>query len=303
MGNNTLLDRLKHEFKIGGIVKQLILINAIVFLSLILLEVFAKLFNVEFVYVFIFKMLALPGDLSDVIFQPWSIITNIFVHSGLSHFFWNMLVLYFIGRLYTQFFSDNRLLVTFIIGGVVGSLLQVSSYYIFPYFENAPHLPVVGASGAVYALIGAILYYRPRLEINLFIITVPFWIIGMLFILSNIVSLTTISPSGGVAYFAHVGGVAFGFISVMNLNSSKQFTNRMVRFWENTKWKNPFKRRTKFKIYKNEDIRKMSDDEYRGTKKGNQEKVNAILEKISKGGYDSLTKAEKEFLFKFGNDL
>ncbi len=301
MANNTVLERLRAEFRSSGELKRLIIINTVVFIFLIGLRVISNLFKSEELYRIIANGMALPGNFGDLIFKPWSLITSLFTHYDLSHFFWNMLMLFFTGRLYLAFFSGSRLVVTYILGGMFGGLLQIAAYQIFPLFEDVPMGGIIGASGAIYAIIGAILYHRPKTTVQLFFaINIPFWVLAGLFLLSDFMAL---DQKSNVAHFAHIGGALFGVLSVMGMQNHNQLVNRLTRYWSNIKWTNPFKRQARFKVYKNDDVRRMTDDEYRGSKKENQDKVNAILEKISKGGYDSLTKSEKEFLFKFGNDL
>jgi len=301
MTGETLGDKIKQEFRSGSKLNQLLLINTIVFIILAIILALSNLTQSGGLYNVLLSILSLPGEPGEILFQPWSIITNLFVHKDLSHFFWNMLMLYLIGRLFITLFSENRLVTTYLLGGIFGGLLHVLAYQIFPLLIAEPHYGVIGASGSIYALIGAILYFRPTTKVQLLLLRVeiPFWLIAGLFLIGD---LTALDAQDGVARFAHIGGAIFGVLSVLNIQNSKQFMNRLTRYWSNKNWRNPFKQNKRFKVYKNEDYKRMSDDEYRSVKKDNQEKVNAILDKISKGGYDGLSKAEKEFLFKYGND-
>ena len=301
MAESRLLSRLKNEFNSGSEFKRLIIINAVVFLGLVFLKVITSLFKIESIYNSVASQLILPGKFSEVIFKPWTMLTHMFTHLELAHFFWNMIMLFLIGRLFLSLFGGRRLIVTYLIGGLIGGLFHILSYQMFPLFEGVIIKGATGASGSVYAFIGAILYYKPKIEIRVyFTFKIPFWILASIILLGDVLGL--VKP-GNIAHFAHIGGALFGVLSVMNIQSSKQYMNRIIKFWENINWKNPFKKRTKFKVYKNEEYRKMNDDDYRHLKQDNQAKIDAILDKISKGGYSSLSKAEKDFLFKFGNDL
>lgn len=299
--SSNIVDRIKAEFKPGSELKQLLIINGLFYISLNLAKVFLSLLGLESVFNIIFNTLILPGDISEILFQPWSIITNIFVHIDFFHFLWNMVMLYYLGKFFELFFSGNRLIITYVIGGVIGAFAHVLSYKIFPVFAKDMVPSILGASGAIYAIMGAILYHRPKLEVQLFFgIKVEFWVIAGLLILSNLFSLAKVD---GIAYFAHVGGAVLGIVSVININDKKQLFNRLEQWWKKFSFRNIFeKKKPKFKVHRNEDFQKMSDDEYRSVKKQDQERIDAILDKISKGGYESLTKREKEFLFKHSNE-
>lgn len=300
MSNLNIVERIKYEFKTGGNLKILIFINVLVFVFFALLQIFAKLFHAQGVYNFVREQTALPGTLIEILLQPWSLVTSLFVHADFFHIAFNLLWLYFIGQLFLQYFSQRKLLLTYILGGIAGSLLHVLSYDIFPYLQMRDPKGLIGASGAVEAFFGAMLFYRPTIKVQLFFgISIPFWVLALFFILSDFAALTRLD---GIAHFAHIGGFVFGLISMINVNQSGQFMNRFERWIYGLNLKNTFKKKPKMKVYRNEDFRMMNDDQYREAKATEQEKVNAILDKISKGGYDSLSKAEKAFLFKFGND-
>ena len=296
----NLLDRIKYEFKNGGSLKTLIIVNVLVFIGLKLIFVFAELFQSPSIYPWIGNVLSMPGELSDLLFQPWAIVTSLFMHADIFHLLFNMIMLYFVGSIFLTFFSERKLFLTYILGGIAGNLLHVLSYDIFPLYMQYNPMGVIGASGAVYAFFGAILFYRPTLNVRLiFGINIPFWVLTAFFLIGDFAALT---KPDGVAHFAHLGGALFGIISVIGVEKSTQFMNRFEKWYFNLSWKHIFKPKPKLKVYKNKDYRKMNDDQYRDSKNEQQEKINAILDKISKGGYDSISKAEKEFLFKFSNE-
>lgn len=297
MEKNNILDFLKSQYKYGGMFIKIIMINALVFVTLILLKVISELFVSSAIYNMVGEFLSMPGTLSQLLFKPWSIITAQFTHFELGHLFWNMLMFYFTGRLFVQFFGNTRLLSTYIFGGIFGGLIHIISYLIFPYFASQEPASIVGASAAVSAIVGALVFYKPELKIRLFFaIEVPFWVLGLLFIAGDIINLTS---EDGVAHFAHLGGVAFGILSVLNANKSSNFMNRLDKL---VSFKFTFKRQPKMKVYRNTDTNKMTDDEYNSNKANKKEQMNVILDKISEHGYERLSKAEKDFLFKFGNE-
>jgi len=297
MQQNNFIDYIKNAYRTGGLIIKIMMINTFVFLFYVVLSIIGKLFLIngtDQLFEFLFVM---PGTFSQLIFKPWTLVTNLFAHAGFGHFFWNMIMFYFTAKLFVQFFGEKRLLSTYIFGGIFAGLLHIVSYIIFPFFDNQIPANILGASGSIAALIGALVYYQPQLKIRLFfMLEIPFWIFGVLFILSDLIYLTR---ADGIAHFAHIGGVIFGVLSVLKVNQSSNFMNTLDK-WVSFNFS--FKRQAKMKVYRNKDTNKMSDDFYRDNKAKKQQQVDAILDKISKNGYESLTKKEKDFLFKYSNE-
>jgi len=297
MTQNNIIDYIKVQFKTGGMVKNLILVNAVVFIFFVVLQVVSALFNINGLYDTVGEYLIMPGTFGEILYKPWTIVTALFTHTEIGHFFWNMLMLYFTSKMFMQYFGERRLLTTYIFGGIFGGLIHVLSYLIFPYFADQVPASILGASGSVAALIGALVYYQPQLKIRLFFaLEIPFWLFGAFFILSDLIGLT---KNDGVAHFAHIGGVIFGVLSVIKANQSSNFMNRLDKVFD---FKFSFKRQPKMKVYKNSSANKMTDDQYNSNKVNKQKKMDAILDKISANGYDNLTKAEKDFLFKYSHE-
>ena len=297
MQKNNIIEFLKSQYKYGGMFVKIIMANVIVFVILLLLKVISELFILTGLHSAIGEFLSMPGTFSDLLFKPWSIITALFTHFEFGHLFWNMLMFFFTAKLFVQFFGDTRLLSTYIFGGIFGGLIHIVSYLIFPYFANQEPASIVGASAAVSAIIGALAFYKPELKVRLlFAIEVPFWVLGLLFIAGDIINLTS---EDGVAHFAHLGGVAFGILSVINANKSSNLMNTLDKL---VIFKLPAKRQPKMKIYRNSDTKKMTDEQYNSNKVNKKEQMNVILDKISEHGYERLSKKEKDFLFKFGNE-
>lgn len=126
--------------------------------------------------------------------QPWTLLTSMFVHAGILHFFMNMLMLYFFGRFVLGLLGENRFLFIYFVGGLAGSLVFV---LIGPAFAIA-----VGASGALYAVMGTLAVLRPRIKVLVFfMIPVDLWLV---------VVAGAMIVSRGVAWQAHLGGLALG---------------------------------------------------------------------------------------------
>jgi membrane associated rhomboid family serine protease len=235
------------------------------------------------------NMFYLQTDLGAFAAHPWGLITYFFSHLGFLHLLSNMLMLYIFGRIFIQFFSQKRLFYTYVLGGIIGGLFEMGAQ-IFPTM-GTPIL--IGASGSVMAVMLAIAAHKPFLELNFFNIFRPklYAVAGILFILD----LISLGLRDGTGYFAHVGGAILGYISVQQLKSSTNIVNMAARFGD---WfKSLFRKKPKLSIEKG-DTRRMTDEEYNLNKKEQQEKVDRILDKISKSGYESLSKQEKDFLFR-----
>jgi len=296
MQDRNLSEELKFQFKHGGIHIRLIFINAIVFLAIILLSLIGQITDQkELFHLISIKGFALQTNLSDLAVTPYGFITSIFSHFEFLHFLSNMIFLFFIGNIFRQFFSDRRMLHVYIVGGIAGGLLEV---IVHQFTEQYP--TVIGASGSITALFIAMAFYKPNYQVNLFgVIPVRLYIIALIFILSELFQMTQVSNT---AHFAHIGGALIGFLSVQNLYSSSNIINwteslqqRIAVLFSGRKRKGP-----KLKAQKGGRVVK-TDEEYNLDAKAKQAKIDKILDKISKSGYESLTKAEKDFLFSQSN--
>ena len=193
--------------------------------------------------------------------------------------------------MFEQLFDKRRLWQTYLFGGITGGLLEIIAHYIFPSFQNSEHI-VVGASGSIMAIFTALAFHSPNIKVNLFgILPIKIYFIAVFFLLNDLIGIS--NPQDNVAHFAHLGGAIFGMISIQSLHSKNNILSVLGRFFDNMLIF--IKGNKKSKTYTN--TRFKTDEEYNLDKKTRQEKTDAILDKISKSGYESLTKAEKDFLF------
>ena len=293
----SISDELKHQYKTGGMLIKLIFINVIVFLVINLIGVIGRLSGGSTEALLdglVYDIFTIQTGLKAFISHPWGLITSIFSHQGFIHLLFNMLLLYSFGRLFLQFFTQKRLFYTFLVGGIFGGLFEIGSH-IFPTISTTS---AIGASGAVMAIIIAVAAHKPNLELNLFgTFKLKLFILAGVLFVANFISLGTVNVDGtaGTAHFAHIGGAVLGFISVKQLKSSTNIINMAQRFGD---WfLSLFRKKPKLSVNKG-DTRRMSDEDYNQDKKLRQEQVDKILDKISKSGYESLSKKEKDFLFK-----
>jgi membrane associated rhomboid family serine protease len=296
MQDRSLSEELKFQFKNGGMHIRLIFVNVVVFLIIILLGLIGKITGQEYlINVIKDKGFALQTNLSDLAVAPYGFITSIFSHFSPLHLLFNMIFLYFAGNMFRQFFSDRRMLHVYVVGGLAGGLAEVIAHQF-----GTQYPAVIGASGSIMALFIAMAAYRPNIQVSLFgIIPVKLYVIALIYVIADLAQ--TLS-SDGTAHFAHLGGALIGFLSVQNLHSSSNIINwteslhqRILSYFANRKKRSP-----KMKTQKGGRVVK-TDEEYNMDAKARQQKIDKILDKISKSGYESLTKAEKDFLFSQSN--
>jgi len=295
MQEQNFFEYIKNAYRKAGVIGKFIAANTIVFLFFSILFLVEKLFLIDNLTNNVKIWFAAPGDPSELLYKPWSIVTQLFTHADFGHFAFNMLAFYFTARIFVQFFGEKRLITTYFVSGIFAYLFHIGCFYLIPAFQQNVVPGLIGASGAVMAIFMAIAVHRPGFRVHLYgLIKVPLMLLALLYIFYDLRGV--VNPDG-IAHLAHLGGAAFGALSVMNIQSPKNFMNRLERWL--SKLKKPrfsFKRKPKMKVYKT-DARTMSDDDYNSGKKVHQDRVDAILDKISKKGYEGLTKEEKEILF------
>lgn len=286
MKSNTLL----YQFKTSDIATKLIVINVILFL---LIRVVAFLFGLSAST--LIQWIALPEDFFKLLLQPWSIVTYSFVHLGLWHLVFNMLVLYWFGSYVLNLFSEKRFLTIYLLGAIAGGILYVLAYNIFPVFSGYTG-KLIGASAAVRAIMIFIAAYTPHSKLRIFTFNISLWHIGVAVVLLDILQLTSANNPGGM--LAHLGGALLGYVYAMQLKKGNDIGVWFENFiaWIVQLFKP--KKKKKFKhVYRTTQQKKTRfNKDILNTDK--QKKIDALLDKIAKSGYDSLTKAEKEFLFK-----
>ena len=285
-----IFDDIKRTFKEGSALTRLIYINLGVFLLVKILGVVFYLANQPFVVV---NWLSVPSTISELAVKPWTLITYMFFHVRFIHILFNILGLYWFGKLFLYHFEGSKLTSVYLLGGISGGLLYVFAYNLFPVFQGLNGL-LLGASGAVIAVLVAASVYDPNREIYLFFIgKFPLKYVAAFYVLLSIISISTSNPGGNIA---HLGGALWGWIYIVQLRKGKDMGDGFIRFLN--KIAEMFKPKNNMKVTYKQPPR--DDHEYNKMKHAQQEEINKILEKIAKKGYDSLTKSEKELLFKQG---
>jgi len=250
-----------------------------------------------------FSWLELPSDFSDFILKPWSIVTYAFLHGDFWHIVFNMLWLYFIGRMFLNLFSAKMALNIYFLGAIFGGLLFMLCYTLLPNVFDV-NSRLVGASASVRALLIFICAYMPNQEVRFFTFSLKLWYIGVAIVILDILGLISgisdpiYGNSGG--YLAHLGGNLLGYYYAKQLLKGKDIGKGFEKLMDAiANMLKPSKKAPLKTVHKNK-------SKVGGYTKGefnqfnNQKKIDIILDKISKSGYDSLTAKEKEFLFKAG---
>jgi membrane associated rhomboid family serine protease len=272
----NILNEIKQQYKLGDVPQKLIFINILVFfLSIVFF------FKFRFGFFDYPNWLALTSDYKEVVFYPWTLITYGFLHADPFHLLFNLIFLYFISILFYTFFTTRQFLTVYFLGSIFGGIV----YLIYSNLFNHSNL-IVGASGSIMAVFIAVAAYSPNMPIKLPLIGfVKIWHVALFYVFVDLLYLLSDNTGG---HIAHLSGSVVGFVFAMLMKRGIDIS-QIFNFKK--------KKNTTFKkVYKNKPTKKyqsarVSDVNF------TQRQIDEILEKISKSGYDSLTKEEKEFLF------
>lgn len=269
--------------RIGGFISSLNIVQKIIFYIVCIhflpyiLDVIFYLFKVEFKSQSIFKWFYISADFSELIFKPWSIFTYGFFHnqSSFSHIFWNMILFYYFGNIVYDLFGKKTLKRLFFSGIIAGGLTYIISYNLFPVFSGIKS-SMIGASAGVSAIIFFLTFYNPNYRIRIFFFDLKLLYLAIFLFIYDIIQIPYGNAGG---HIAHIGGSVWGYYFYKNLYNHN-FIDYFFSFFESSK--------------KNKSTMNNTNNKF------NQNKIDSILDKISESGYDSLSKQEKEYLFKAG---
>lgn len=285
-------DDIKKSFSSGSSLTKLIYINIAVFLAISIVSIIGYLLNNQAIALKALNLFSVPSSLGALLLRPWTLITYMFTHKDILHILFNMLWLYWFGLIFLQYLDQKKLVAVYLLGGICGAVVYIFSFNIFPAFKHVVAESVaIGASASVMAVVVAIAVYVPDYSVNLLLIgRIKIKYVALaIFILTSVMDFSV--NSGGK--LAHIGGGLFGYVYTVNLRRGRDLgkgINRIIDFFSTL-----FKPRRKLRVtYK----KRATDYEYNKARIDHQEKINKILDKISKGGYDSLTKEEKDLLFR-----
>jgi membrane associated rhomboid family serine protease len=286
-------------FRDGDALSRLIAYLLGSFVLILVLRILSQ-FSMMPVYGTLMPYFTLPADLSELLFKPWTLFSYMFVHEDFTHILFNLLYLYFAGQLFQSYLGADKLWSTFILGGLSGGLLYVLAYNLFPFFSDQLALATNrGASAGIMAILVSTAVIAPHFPVRLFfVLEVKMWQVAALLILLDLAYMPT-SNQGG--HIAHIGGALFGFIMARKWRDQRIFIGAFMNDWIE-RIKDALKGRSRLKV-----AHSRRADKGRGASskspnnKADQERLDAILDKISKGGYESLSKEEKDFLFRMSD--
>ena len=287
-------EKLFFRFQQFNVAEKLIAFNVIFFVIPLLVNTFLFLFKIPIdSYTVWFE---LSSSFSELVFKPWTLISYSFLHSGFFHLFFNMYIFLFTSRLFLNLFKSNSLLNVYFLGVIFGGLLFLFSYNFFPAFENSkPYM--IGSSAGVMSLLIFMSTYSPNLEVRLIIFNVKLLYIGIAFMMLDVIQIPYGNAGG---HIAHLGGALLGFFYANKLKNGVDIGlpfERIIFKLFNLFQFNKTKMNVAFKNKSNKKFSGRNDN----NSKTHQKKIDEILDKISSSGYESLSKKEKDFLFKVGN--
>ena len=285
------LKNLKYRFERFSIAEKIIVLNIVFFIIPFFIQTLLYLFKLPS-STFSSWFHLLPS-FSEVLFRPWTLFTYSFLHASFSHILWNMLLLYYTSQMYLNLFSEHQFLKNYILGVLVGGLFFLIGYNLFPVFEGI-YPPLVGASAGVMAVLIFVATYTPNQEIRLLFINVKLQYIGIALVLIDILQIPYSNAGGRLA---HLGGAFIGYLYATQLKQGTDIGSFLDRIWSY------FNTLTKPSAVKNmRTVHRTQKTVKRKPSPTNQQKIDAILDKISTSGYESLKQEEKDFLFQSGKD-
>tara|TARA_Y100000739_G_scaffold228905_1_gene241972 strand:+ start:1823 stop:2692 length:870 start_codon:yes stop_codon:yes gene_type:complete len=267
----------------NGLIK-IILINIIIFVSISILEVFITLSGGGSLFRVVINKLMLPASFTTFILQPWSLISYFFLHLSFGHILWNMLFLYWFGKIIHDNIGNNAVISLYILGGIIGGLSYMALFNIIPFYEDrVSESLMLGASAGVFSIVAGSATLLPNYTFYLlFLGPVRIKYIALFYILLSFFDVTGSNAGGEIA---HIGGALIGYLFIKQLQNGVNMGDGVIKIINLFNRKNSSKKEKEFTINKETSF-DISQDE-----------IDKILDKISESGYSSLSKKEKEKLF------
>jgi len=281
-------ESMKNFFRQKSVLNWLITINVGLWLMVAFSNLFMRLYQLQSPNA-LMTYLSLPANLSVLAHRPWTAVTYMVLHNRFGTLLLNMAMLWLGGLVFRNQLTEKQLLLTYLVGGLVGAVFFVVAYQIFPIYETAKLTATVwGSTAAVMAVLAAAVAYSPDNGVPLLLLgrTKFFWVL----VVYIVIDLVGISPENAGTYFAHLGGALYGFIYGLLLRNGIKV--------QGPKRRKPKMEYTPYEEVYDEPQVPRSDEEYNYQKAEKERNMDAILDKIAKSGYASLTAEEKEYLFK-----
>lgn len=288
----AFIDDIKRTYQQGSMLMRLIFINIAAFVLLHVLVLGAILFNVQGET--LLSWVELPSGLWLLLRRPWTLVTYMFAHYSLLHILFNMLWLYWLGRIFMEFFSSKQLVGLYLMGGLGGALLYLLAYNLLPYFA-ASHGLLIGASASVIAIVVAVAVYVPDYKIGLlFLGEVAIKWVAIVTVIIAVLGLDGGNIGGNIA---HIGGAAVGAWFALSIKQGHDITrplNAMIDFivglFNGRSFKLPrFQSKSRQASVGQGGAQQQSRSQsHRPDDLVSEEELDIILGKIKAAGYDAL---------------
>lgn len=288
---STIIDRLKEKYKTGNVLIKLIFINVGVFILLAAVQVVFALFRISSIDMI--TLLGVPSTWYLLSIRSWTPFTYMFVHERLWHILFNMLWLFWFGRLFLQYFTGRTMGSLYVLGGLAGAALYIVAFNTIPLYIEMGRSFMIGASASVMAIVMGAAFYRPDAKMNFLLIgEIKIIYIAFFAFLLDFLSLAGSNAGGHVA---HIGGALLGYFFAIQYRKGKDITGWIssIMDWIVNLFK-PRKKKSKMKV---EYMRNETDWEYNQRKNDEQAEIDAILDKLKTSGYNGLSAEEKRKLF------
>lgn len=282
----TLYQDIKDKLARLHVLEQLIIINTVVFLLSGLMSLLIP--NSRF---YILDFLSLSNDLWALLVYPWTLLTYGFLHHSFSHLFFNMLVLYFLAQTFSNLFSPRMALKIYLLGVVSGAVFFSITSALVPSLLNI-NAPLVGASAGVRACIIFLCVYMPNKIVGIFNFRFKLKYLGIAMVVLDLPGLLSENSGGTIA---HIGGYVLGYFYANQLQKGREIGGFLDKILDYLSAKQPLKT-----VYKNKQKKYTNSTQQNRSDFTHQKQIDLILDKISKSGYESLSKQEKDFLFRAG---
>lgn len=291
MAADKFITDMKNSFSRGDIVTRLLYINIGVFVAVSLVNIVLMLFTLPSASWA--NYLALPAWGERFIRQPWGLFTYMFMHAGILHILFNMLWLYWFGRLFLSFFSAKHLRGLYVLGGICGGLLYMLSYNVFPYFKEAVYGSyLLGASASVLAIVVATAVREPDYRVQfMFIGAVRLKYVALFMVVLDLLFMTDGNAGG---HLAHLGGALAGWWFASGLVKGHDAAKWINTVLDACAFRKPAPKKPKMQVHYGD---KQKDYEFNARKKASNDEIDRILDKLRKSGYGSLSEEEKKSLF------
>lgn len=300
---NGLFDDFRSEFnKPNNTLVQIILVNTVIFLAVLLMYIFFHMSQHAAYYGFVVNQLAIPASIDEFLHRPWTLFTYFFTHEEIFHILYNMLFLYWFGRLIDEYLGSRRLVSLYVLGGVVGGLTYMVIYNLVPYFQPAVATShMLGASAAAFSVAVGAATLLPNYTFHLLLFgPVRIKYIAFFFIVLSLAQSVGINAGGNLA---HLGGAMTGFIFIKMLQNGTDLGRPI--YWVMDGWQGLFRKKPAVKVsYRQRSSASAQATSYASAGAApslsapDQDEIDAILDKISRSGYESLTREEKQKLFR-----